>query len=78
MSALSYVVDEVVRNLFRQTNVSTISVRQKASEQREGKTMAVKLVAGTSQFLFVPLNAQRSQQLRTGLAGELFQVTTQG
>ena len=78
MGALSYVVDEVVRNLFRATNVSTVSVRQKASEQREGKTMAVKLVAGTSQFLFVPFNAQRLEQSRTGVAGYLFQVTAQG
>src|SRR5258708_34952650 len=40
--------------------------------------MAMKLVTGISQLRFGPLYAQRSQQLRTGITGELFQVTTQG
>ena len=40
--------------------------------------MATELVAGTSQFLFITVNAKRSEQLRTGIAGEMFQVTAQG
>jgi hypothetical protein len=40
--------------------------------------MAAELVAGTSQLRLVPLNAQCSEQLRTGIAGQLFQLTTQG
>ena len=39
--------------------------------------MAAELVAGTSQLRFLPFNPQGSQQLRTGLAGEVFQVTAQ-
>ena len=31
--------------------------------------MATELVAGTSQLRLIPLNAQRSEQLRTGIAG---------
>ena len=40
--------------------------------------MATELVAGTSQLSLMPLDAQRSEQLRTSIAGELFQVTTRG
>ena len=40
--------------------------------------MATELVAGTSQLRFIPFDAQRSEQLRTGIAGELFQVTPRG
>ena len=40
--------------------------------------MATELVAGTSQLRLVPFNTQRLEQLRTGIAGELFQVTAQG
>jgi hypothetical protein len=37
--------------------------------------MAAELVAGTSQFLFIPFNAQRSEQHRASIARYLFQVT---
>ena len=40
--------------------------------------MATELVAGTSQLRFIAFDAQRSEQLCTGIAGELFQVTTRG
>src|SRR6516164_9641879 len=40
--------------------------------------MAVELVAGTSQLRLMPLNTQCSEQLRTGSARELLQLTTQG
>jgi hypothetical protein len=40
--------------------------------------MAAEFVAGTSQFCLIPLDAQRSEQLRTGVAGEMFQATTRG
>src|SRR5258707_3639781 len=40
--------------------------------------MAIKLVTGISQLRFGPLYAQRSQQLRNRITGELFKVTTQG
>ena len=40
--------------------------------------MATELVAGTAQLRLISLDTQRSEQLRTSVAGELFQVTTQG
>ena len=40
--------------------------------------MATELVASTSQLGFRPVNAERSEQLRTGIAGQMFQVTAQG
>jgi hypothetical protein len=39
--------------------------------------MATELVAGTSQLCLISIDAQRPEQLRTGIAGELFQITTQ-
>ena len=38
--------------------------------------MTTELVARTSQLRFISFDAQRSKQLCTGVAGELFQVTT--
>jgi hypothetical protein len=38
--------------------------------------MAADLVAGSSQLRLIAINAQRSEQLRTGIAGQLFQLTT--
>src|SRR5580692_12240991 len=38
--------------------------------------MATELVAGTSQLRLMPVYAQRPEQLRTSIAGKLFQVTT--
>src|SRR5271166_1371826 len=38
--------------------------------------MAAELVAGALQLRLMPIDAQRSEQLRTGIAGKLFQVTT--
>jgi hypothetical protein len=40
--------------------------------------MAAELVAGASQVGFWPSNAERSKELRTGIAGQLFQGTTPG
>src|SRR6516162_3655873 len=40
--------------------------------------MAAELVAGTLQLRLMSINAQRSEQFRAGVAGQLFQVTTQG
>ena len=40
--------------------------------------MAIELVAGTSQLRFTSLDAQRSEQLRSGIAGELLQVPARG
>src|SRR6516225_3557800 len=40
--------------------------------------MAAELVARTSQLRFLSIYAQRSEQLCTRIAGELFQLTTQG
>ena len=40
--------------------------------------MAIELVAGPSQLGLTPLNAQGSEHLRSGVAGELLQVPTQG
>src|SRR6516164_3090077 len=40
--------------------------------------MAAELVARTSQLRLVSLDAQRSQQLCTSIAGELVQVATKG
>src|SRR6516165_10545001 len=38
--------------------------------------MAAELVAGASQLRLISLDAQRSEQPCTGIAGELFQVAT--
>jgi hypothetical protein len=38
--------------------------------------MATELIAGTSQFRFISLYAQRSKQLFSSMAGQMFQVTT--
>jgi hypothetical protein len=38
--------------------------------------MTAELVTGTSQLRLMPLDAQGSEQLRTGIAGYLFQITT--
>src|SRR5580704_14548742 len=40
--------------------------------------MAIELVAGTSHLSLISLCAQRPEQLRTCIAGELVQVPTQG
>ena len=40
--------------------------------------MAAELVAGISQSFFIPFNTQRTEQSRTGIAGDSFQVETQG
>ena len=40
--------------------------------------MATELVAGTSQLRFISFDAQRSEQLCTGIAGELLQVPARG
>jgi hypothetical protein len=65
-------------HLFPTTNVSIVSIGQITAQQRERKRMATELVAGSSQFRLMPLYAQSSEQHRTGIAGELFQLTTQG
>ena len=40
--------------------------------------MATELVAGPSEFGFIASNAQPSEQVRSGIAGEVFQVPAQG
>jgi len=40
--------------------------------------MAMELVAGTSQLGLMSMDAQCSEQLRTSIAGKLFQVAAQG
>ena len=40
--------------------------------------MAPELIAGASQLGFIPVDAQRSEQLCSGIAGELFQVRDAG
>ena len=40
--------------------------------------MAIELVASTSQLRLTPLYAQRSEQVRSGIAGELLQVPARG
>ena len=40
--------------------------------------MATELVAGTSQFRLIAFDAQRSEQVCAGIAGEVFQIATRG
>jgi hypothetical protein len=40
--------------------------------------MATELIAGTLHFGLVPIDPERSQQPRAGIAGQLFQVATKG
>ena len=40
--------------------------------------MAAELIAGTLHFGLVPIDPERSEQPRAGIAGQLFQVTTKG
>src|SRR3984893_11571457 len=53
-----------------------VRIGQIASQNSQSKAMTIKLVAGSSQFLFIPFNTQCSEQSRIGIAGELFQVKT--
>jgi len=40
--------------------------------------MSMELVTGASQLRLMSIDAQRSEELRTGIAGKLVQVTTKG
>ena len=51
------------------TNVSIISICQIAAQQGQSQTMTAEFVAGVSQFLLMSFDAQRSEQLRTGIPG---------
>ena len=69
MDAVSYVVSKTFRHFFATTNVSIVRIGQIAAQQCERKRMAAELVAGTSQLRLISLYAQRSEQLRTSIAG---------
>ena len=55
MDSLSYVVSKTFRHFFATTNVSIVSIGQIAAQERQSKTMAAELVAGTSQLRLMPL-----------------------
>jgi hypothetical protein len=68
-NALAYIVSKAVRHFLAVTNVSVVSIGQVTAQKGQSKTMATELVAGASQFLFIPFNAQGSKQLRAKEAG---------
>jgi hypothetical protein len=59
-------------------NIAMVSIGQMAAQKGQSQTVATELLAGAPQFLFVSFNAQRSEQLCPGLAGELFELTARG
>jgi hypothetical protein len=78
MGPLSYVVSKARPYFIAATNISIVGIGQIAAQKGQRETMAGELVAGALQFVFIPFNAERSEQVCTGIAGELFQVTAQG
>jgi hypothetical protein len=69
MDSLAYVVRKVFRQVFAATNISIISIGQIAAQQRQSEAVPSELVAGGSQLGLIPFNTQRSEQLRTSIAG---------
>jgi len=69
MDSMSYVVSEACRYFAAATNVSVISIGQITAQKSQGKTMAMELVAGTSQLRLISLYAQHLEQLCTSIAG---------
>jgi hypothetical protein len=69
MDSLAYVVSKMFRHVFAATNISIIRIGQIAAQQRQSETVPIELVAGLSQLGIIPFNTQRSEELRTGIAG---------
>jgi len=69
MDSMSYVVSETCRYFAAATNISVISIGQITAQKSQSETMAVELVASSSQLRLMAIDAQRSEQLRTGIAG---------
>ena len=69
MNSMSYVVSEACRYFAAVTNISVISIGQITAQKSQSETMAVELVASSSQLRLMAIDAQRAEQLRTGIAG---------
>jgi hypothetical protein len=77
VNSLADVVSKMFRHLFAATKISITSIGQKAAQKRQCEAVPSELVAGGSQLDLVPFNTQRSEQLRTGITGQLLQLATQ-
>ena len=75
---ISHIVSESFGHFLATANVSIIGVCQKTTQECQRETMAAELVAGTSQLRFGSFDAQGAEHPCTGIAGELFQVTSWG
>ena len=76
MDPLSDIVTKPFRHLLATANVSIVSIGQIAAQQCQRQTMAAELGAGASQLRLISIYAQRSEQFRASIAGQMFQVTT--
>jgi hypothetical protein len=77
MESPSIVVTKMIGHFFATTDVSIVSIGQITAEKSQSKAMATELVTGTAQFLLIAYDTERSEQLRSRVAGKLFQLTTQ-
>jgi len=69
MDSLAHIVSKTCGYLVATSNISVKGICQIAAEQCQSKRVATELVAGSSQLRLMPLNAQCSEKLRTGIAG---------
>jgi hypothetical protein len=61
MDSLSHVASKVFGHFFAVANIPAISIGQITTQQRQSKTVATELIAGTLQLRLISLNAQRSE-----------------
>jgi hypothetical protein len=73
MDSLSYVVAKT--DFFATTNITIMSIRQIIAQQGQREAMATELVTRYSQFLFIPYNAECSEQLSPGITRKTFELT---
>jgi hypothetical protein len=57
MDSLSHIVSKTCCHFVATTNISVVGVGQIAAQERESKTMATELVAGSSQIRLIAINA---------------------
>ena len=72
MNSLSDVVGETLGHFFARMDISLVGICQIAAQQCERKTVAPELIAGAAQLGFLPVDAKRPEQFRSGSVGELF------
>src|SRR5262249_19285372 len=74
--SLPRVTRQVFGHFLAQPYISVISVSKKTTEQRECQTMATEFLTCRLQLLFRSLDAQRAQQFCTGVARDLFEISS--